>query len=402
MADNKLSENNISTQVETIEKVAYSSYHNFPSKGIFLFIKAVKDDKTVVLKTLKAEYRDRIALRNALKKEFKTCMNLSHPNVVRYNRLVETDEYGICIELEYVEGMTLKSYLLEGHIDDDKIALVNQIASALQYVHSQGVIHRNLNTSNIIIAKQGNIAKITDFGVLTVEELKPSSDAMRFIAPELKDETMSADASADIYSLGTIMKSMGLTLTYSEHIKRCCAFKRSERYTDIDEFLADFNNEKSSISMPKISVGIIKILGIAIVFVGIIAAIFLFKDTIANQFGKLNPSALFTSDEGQATADTAKVEEIAKDSVAVDAAPAVGKLAFLNTMKPALYKDLDGIFSKFEGKAMDITTKTKLNARIKAYYKGLIAANDTLNNEQRLALDNVFGEYVKAKKAALK
>lgn len=154
--------------------------------------------------------------------------------------------------------------------------------------------------------------------------------------------------------------------------------------------------------MPKISVGIIKILGIAIVFVGIIAAIFLFKDTIANQFSKLNPSALFTSDEGQATADTAKVEEIAKDSVAVDAAPAVGKLAFLNTMKPALYKDLDGIFSKFEGKAMDITTKTKLNARIKAYYKGLIAANDTLNNEQRLALDNVFGEYVKAKKAALK
>lgn len=81
-------------------------------------------------------------------------MNLSHPNVVRYNRLVETDEYGICIELEYVEGMTLKSYLLEGHIDDDKIALVNQIASALQYVHSQGVIHRNLNTSNIIIATQ--------------------------------------------------------------------------------------------------------------------------------------------------------------------------------------------------------------------------------------------------------
>lgn len=100
---------------------------------------------------------------------------------------------------------------------------------------------------------------------------------MRFIAPELKDETMSADASADIYSLGTIMKSMGLTLAYSEHIKRCCAFKRSERYTDIDEFLADFNNEKSSISMPKISVGIIKILGIAIVFVGIIAAIFLLR-----------------------------------------------------------------------------------------------------------------------------
>ena len=39
------------------------------------------------------------------------------------------------------------------------------------------------------------------------------------------------------------MKVMGLTLAYSEVIKRCCAFKRSDRYSDIDEFLADFNHE---------------------------------------------------------------------------------------------------------------------------------------------------------------
>ncbi len=387
---------------ETIAKVSYSSYYELPSKGVFMYVKAVKDDKTVVLKTLKEELRNRVIYRNVLKKEFQVSKNLSHSNIVRYSELVETDEYGLCIEQEYIDGISLKSYLLESHIDDEKIAIVHQIASALEYLHSQGVIHRNLNPSNIIIAKQGNIAKITDFSVLSTEELKDSADAMRFMAPELKDETIPADTLADIYSLGAVMKSMGLTLAYSEHIKRSCAFKRSDRYANIDAFLAEFNNDRSSISMPKISGGVVKVLSIALLLIGVIAAIFYFKEPITTQFNKLDLSDLFAKEEVEATVDTLRVDETPSDTTKIAPPPATGKLVFLDTMKPALYKDLDGIFSKFEGKPMDIVAKTKLNARIKAYYKGLIAANDTLNNEQRLALDNVFGDYVKAKKAALK
>ncbi len=394
MADNRLS--------ETIKKVSYSSYHKLPSKGIFLYIKAVKDDKTVVLKALKEELRDRILFCNVLKKEFEISKNLSHPNVVRYNDIVETDEYGLCIEQEYVDGITLKSYLLEGHIDDDKIAIVNQIASALEYIHGQGVIHRNLNTYNVLISTHDNVAKITDFSVLSVDALKPGSEAMRFIAPELKDETIAADALVDIYSLGVVIKSMGLTLAYSEHIKRCCAFKRSERYADVGEFLADFNKSGSSMSMPKISGGMVKVFGLVIILICIVIAVLCFKDTLSVEFGKINLSSLFSRDKVEASVDTLQVDKKPKIEARRDSFPTTGKMAFLKTMKPALYKDLDGIFSKFDNKAMTVANKTKLNARIKAYYKGLIAANDTLDNEQRLALDNIFGNYVKAKKAALR
>ena len=146
----------------------------------------------------------------------------------------------------------------------------------------------------------------------------------------------------------------------------------------------------------------VKVFGLVIILICIVIAVLCFKDTLSVEFGKINLSSLFSRDKVEASVDTLQVDKKPKIEVRRDSFPTTGKMAFLKTMKPALYKDLDGIFSKFDKKAMTVANKTKLNARIKAYYKGLIAANDTLDNEQRLALDNIFGNYVKSKKAALK
>ena len=78
-----------------------------------MIVKCRKGDQTVVLKTLKEEYRERVLLRNALKREFKQCQRLNHSGIVRYQGLVEVDGYGLCIEEEYVEGRTLQAYLKE-------------------------------------------------------------------------------------------------------------------------------------------------------------------------------------------------------------------------------------------------------------------------------------------------
>lgn len=401
MNDANSFDNNTAKQDETVLTASYSSYKTMLSSGAYCFIKAEKDGQIYVLKTLKEENRDRLPLRTALKKEFKQCKNFSHAGIVRYNELVQTDEYGLCIEMEYIEGRNLKAYLLERHTDDEKASVIRQIASALQYIHGQGVVHRNLNTHNIFISKQGDQVKITDFNVLSVEETKPTSDTSRFIAPELRDETMAADATADIYSLGTIMKVMGLTLAYSDVIKRACAFKRSERYTDIGEFLADFNHEKSAFSLPKVNAGFIKIVAIAAVILVIAAVIYGMRGVIGEQLSKLSSSSLFQDDVVPAKVDSVKPDEMPRDTVPAEV-PATGKLAFMNTMKPALYKDLDRIFSAYEGKALTADDRAGLTKHIKIYYKGLIHANDTLDNEQRTELDRVFGDYVKQKKAALK
>ncbi len=398
MSENKLSTNEQAQTADAPVKASYTEYKVIPSQGYCMIVKCRKGDQTVVLKTLKEEYRERVLLRNALKCEFKQCQRLNHSGIVRYQGLVEVDGYGLCIEEEYVEGRTLQAYLKENHTDDEKIGIINQIADALRYAHQQGVIHRNLKPSNVLVTTQGDYVKLIDFSVLSPEDVKPTVDTTRFMAPEMKDETLTADATADIYSLGTIMKVMGLTLAYSEVIKRCCAFKRSDRYSNVDELFADLNNEGSSFSMPKIGKGTV-VLGLIIaVVIGIGVLLYNYGGALIDQVGKIDVSSVFSSEAETAPEDTVKVNTAEQpDSLSTEAeAPATGKLAFMNRMKPALYKDLDNIFEK------NSADKTKLTKAIKTYYRGLIQANDTLDNEQRAEVDRVFGDYVKQKKAALK
>ena len=396
MSENKLSTNEQGQTADAPVKASYTEYKVIPSQGYCMIVKCRKGDQTVVLKTLKEEYRERVLLRNALKREFKQCQRLNHSGIVRYQGLVEVDGYGLCIEEEYVEGRTLQAYLKENHTDDEKVGIVNQIADALRYAHQQGITHRNIKPSNVLITKQGDYVKLIDFSVLSPEDVKPTADTTRFMAPELKDQTMAADGTADIYSLGTIMKVMGLTLAYSEVIKRCCAFKRSDRYSNIDELFSDLNNEGSSFSMPKIGKGTV-VLGLIIAVVIGVGALLYNGGALVNQVGKIDVSSVFKSDAETAPEDTMRVNVAEQaDSLSTETeAPATGKLAFMNKMKPALYKDLDDIFEK------NSTDRAQLTKAIKTYYRGLIHANDTLDNEQRAEVDRVFGDYVKQKKAAL-
>ena len=398
MSENKLSTNEQAQTADAPVKASYTEYKVISLQGYCMIVKCRKGDQTVVLKTLKDAYRERALLRNALKREFKQCQRLNHAGIVRYQGLVEVDGYGLCIEEEYVEGRTLQAYLKESHTDDEKLGIINQIADALRYAHQQGVIHRNLKPSNVLVANQGDYVKLIDFSVLSPEDVKLTADTTRFMAPEIKDETMAADGTADIYSLGTIMKVMGLTLAYSEVIKRCCAFKRSDRYSNIDEFLADLNNEGPSFTMPKIGKGTVMLALIAAVVIGVGILLYNYGGALVDQVGKIDMSSVFKSDAETAPEDTVKMKPSAQsDSLSTATEqPATGKLAFMNKMKPALYKDLDRLFEK------NSADKAKLTKAIKAYYKGLIQANDTLDNEQRAEVDRVFGDYVKQKKAALK
>ena len=398
MTDKNNTSNQSSLTAEAPLKASYTDYEVIPSHGYSLIVKCRKGEQTVILKGLKEENSKRTLLRNALKREFKQCQRLNHTGIVRYQGLVDVDGYGLCIEEEFVEGRTLQAYLKEQHTDDEKIAIVNQIADALRYAHNQGIAHRNLKPSNILITAQGNYVKLIDFSVLSLDDVKATADTTRFMAPELKDETMTADGTADIYSLGTIMKAMGLTLAYSEVIKRCCAFKRSDRYANIDEFLTDLNHEGSSFTMPTIGKGTIMVAVIAVIVIVLGVLTYNYGGALLNQVGKIDVSSVFKSDEETAPEDSVKVtspNEQPNDSTQ-NAAPMTGKLAFLNTMKPALYHDLDNIFDK------NSADRAKLSKAIKSYYHGLIQANDTLDSEQRAELDRVFGDYVKQKKAALK
>lgn len=128
--------------------------------------------RTVAIKTIRlADFQDpdeRERLRTRLLKEAQLAGVLSHPNIVTVYDVLEQNDFAY-IFLEYVQGDSLESMLRKGSLPLDLLQYLRQVADALDYAHSKGVVHRDIKPANIIIADEGlqnqPIAKIADFGV---------------------------------------------------------------------------------------------------------------------------------------------------------------------------------------------------------------------------------------------
>ncbi len=132
---------------------------------------------------------------------------------LRHNNIVQTFEFGISLEgepvlvMELVDGMGLnflietKSPQLEGH----RIHILTQIADALEYLHKQGFLHRDICPRNVMVTKE-NVVKLIDFG-LAVPNLpafqKPGNrtGTPNYLAPELIRRT-TTDHRVDLFALG--------------------------------------------------------------------------------------------------------------------------------------------------------------------------------------------------------
>ncbi|GAA5958813.1 hypothetical protein JCM10213_006249 [Rhodosporidiobolus nylandii] len=133
--------------------------------------------------------------------------NLHHPNIVQYRGYARTDS-ALYIILEYCENGSLSAIIKKfGRIPESLVGLYTlQVLQGLQYLHDQGVIHRDIKGSNILATKEGSI-KLADFGVAT-RVGGPSDSAVvgspYWMAPEVVDQT-GATTSSDIWSLGALV-----------------------------------------------------------------------------------------------------------------------------------------------------------------------------------------------------
>ncbi|MBW3672304.1 MAG: protein kinase, partial [Acidobacteria bacterium] len=138
---------------------------------------------------------------------------LSHPNIVTVHDIGTEEESGNSfIAMEYVEGRNLKEILNQGRpfSADDSAEVISQIAEALAFAHRKGIIHRDVKPANIIIC-DGNLAKITDFGIAkiasSVGNLTTTGQFLgtpNYMAPEQVKGT-AVDGRADIFSLGVVL-----------------------------------------------------------------------------------------------------------------------------------------------------------------------------------------------------
>src|SRR4051794_16572404 len=103
-------------------------------------------------------------------REAKLGASLNHPNIVAVYD-IDTDDEGVLIVMEYVEGYTLRTEMDRGPMPPARaIELLCGIAAGLDHAHEHGVVHRDVKPANVLIAERDGTVKLTDLGIATAAE----------------------------------------------------------------------------------------------------------------------------------------------------------------------------------------------------------------------------------------
>ena len=167
--------------------------------------------RVVAIKVLKAEFSEDMSFVTKFRTEAQSAAGLEHPNIV--NVYDVGSENGMhFIVMEYVEGITLKTYIeKKGQLSfKEATSIAIQVGRGIEAAHNKDIIHRDIKPQNIIISTEGKV-KVTDFGIAkAISSNTLSSEAMgsvHYVSPEQARNGF-IDGRSDIYSLGIVMYEM--------------------------------------------------------------------------------------------------------------------------------------------------------------------------------------------------
>ena len=199
--------------------------------------RVMKFSQFVVLKALKSEYRGDPVYEALLRKEFELGYSLNHPSVCRTWHFRHDGRLGNCIEMEWVDGVTLEERFRDARPDEALFRkIAGELCDAVAYLHSRQILHRDLKPSNILITHNGDNIKLIDFGLADSDDsavLKMAAGTKRYVAPEILAGE-SADVRTDIWGAGQVLAS--LTDGHGAALRKATALRREDRYPRISDF----------------------------------------------------------------------------------------------------------------------------------------------------------------------
>ncbi len=162
--------------------------------------------RTVALKKMRDEIGANPRERARFLKEARVVAGLRHPNIVEIYSIQENDD-GLFLVFERVPGQTLHERLASGALNPaDAVALLRQVASALDYAHAQGVVHQDLKPANIMVHGAG--VKVMDFGIARrVQETLSTMSRVEvagtpaYMSPE-QEQGVGVGPATDLFALG--------------------------------------------------------------------------------------------------------------------------------------------------------------------------------------------------------
>jgi len=181
--------------------------------GVVYKAEDTKLKRIVALKFLPPYLTDDPKANERFTQEAQTASALDHHNICTIHEIGKTSDGQMYIVMTYYEGATLKEKIQQGpfgleHILDYAI----QIATGLQKVQENGIIHRDIKSANVMITRD-DVAKILDFGLAKlvgwngITKSGLTSGTVAYMSPE-QAQGLTVDHRTDIWSLGVVLYEM--------------------------------------------------------------------------------------------------------------------------------------------------------------------------------------------------
>ncbi|PIX31569.1 hypothetical protein COZ60_03820, partial [Candidatus Bathyarchaeota archaeon CG_4_8_14_3_um_filter_42_8] len=180
-------------------------------KGVVYKARDTALNRVVAIKMLKSAVSSEEAYSRFML-EAQAVAKLNHPNIATIHDIGKEDGKQFFV-LEFVDGMSLRELMgtyPEGKCDIQTVLRIGiDVCNALQYAHSQGVLHRDVKPENILITQEGT-AKLMDFGLAkmlgqpSITQEGVIVGTVAYVAPEIA-LGKGADARSDLYSLGAVL-----------------------------------------------------------------------------------------------------------------------------------------------------------------------------------------------------
>jgi tetratricopeptide (TPR) repeat protein len=172
----------------------------------------LKLQRTVALKFLPSELNASDRDKRRFLQEARTASALDHPNIGVIYTIEETADERTFIAMAYYEGQSLAQRIRSGPLPPSEAAeIAIQVLKALDYAHTQGIEHRDVKPSNIMLTQQ-HLVKLVDFGLAHVSQQTASkthgvSGTVSYMSPE---QTLgrSVDCRSDIWAVGVVLLEM--------------------------------------------------------------------------------------------------------------------------------------------------------------------------------------------------
>src|SRR4051794_31459973 len=173
-------------------------------------------DRPVAIKVLFPEFATDPNFVERFRREAQSAANLNHPNIVSvYDWGKYSNTYFMA--MEYVQGRTLADILrANGHVSSVQAAeIASEVSAALGFAHKNGVVHRDIKPTNILIGSGGQV-KVADFGIARALNAPTESNLTQvgsvmgtatYFSPE-QAQGAQPDPRSDLYSLGIVLYEM--------------------------------------------------------------------------------------------------------------------------------------------------------------------------------------------------